>query len=136
MYDGDISSLARGSRPGIAPMRLFQDVPAVYLHRDPVDFRKAINGLIVIVEHEMSLSPYADALFLFTNRTRDKLKIVYWDETGFCLWYKRLELAKFAWPRRHDNFVLELSEEELHWLLRGFDISQMNPHQRLSYVAL
>ena len=102
-------------------MRLFQDVPQVYLHRDPVDFRKAINGLVLIIEQEMALSPYADALFLFCNRQRDKLKAVYWDTTGFCLWYKRLEKARFAWPRQAEDAVLTLSEEQLHWLLRGFD---------------
>lgn len=117
-------------------MRLFEDVAAVYLHRDPVDFRKAINGLVLIIEQEMAMSAYADALFVFCNRSRDKLKVVYWDETGFCLWYKRLEQAKFAWPRRRDASVIELSEEELHWLLRGFDISNMQPHQRLDYVAV
>ena len=117
-------------------MRLFHDVPQVYLHRDPVDFRKAINGLVVIIEQEMALSPYSDGLFLFCNRSRDKLKAVYWDETGFCLWYKRLEEAKFHWPRRADEAVLTLTEEQLHWLLRGLDISRMRPHQQLRYGAL
>lgn len=117
-------------------MRLFHDVPAVYLHRDPVDFRKAINGLVVIVEQSMELSPYAPALFVFCNRRRDKLKIVYWDETGFCLWYKRLEKARFKWPRRANEGVVELTEEQLHWLLRGLDITKMLPHQQLNYVAV
>ncbi len=117
-------------------MRLFHDVPAVYLHRDPVDFRKAINGLVVIVEQSMELSPYAPALFVFCNRRHDKLKIVYWDETGFCLWYKRLEKARFKWPRRSDEDVVSLTEEQLHWLLRGLDITKMLPHQQLNYVAV
>ena len=117
-------------------MRLFHDVPLVYLHRDPVDFRKAINGLVIIIEQSMTLSPYASALFVFCNRSRDKLKIVYWDETGFCLWYKRLEKAKFAWPRGAEQNVVELTEEQLHWLLRGLDITRMQPHQRLNYVAV
>jgi len=117
-------------------VRLFHDVPRAYLHRDPVDFRKAINGLVLIIEQEMALSPYADALFLFCNRQRDKLKVVYWDTTGFCLWYKRLEQARFAWPRKAEKNVLTLSEEQLHWLLRGFDITRMQPHQRLNYVAV
>ena len=116
-------------------MRLFHDVPQVYLHRDPVDFRKSINGLVVIIEQEMQRSPFAAALFVFCNRSRDKLKAVYWDETGFCLWYKRLEEAKFHWPRSRDEAVLTLTEEQLHWLLRGLDISRMTPHQRLDYVA-
>ena len=117
-------------------MRLFYDVPRVYLHRDPVDFRKAINGLVVIIEHSMLLSAYADALFVFCNRGRDKLKIVYWDETGFCLWYKRLEKARFQWPRKADKDVLELSEEQFHWLLRGFDIARMQPHKTLGFDAV
>ena len=117
-------------------MRLFHDVPQVYLHRDPVDFRKAINGLVVIIEQSMTLSPYEAALFVFTNRGRDKLKIVYWDETGFCLWYKRLEKAKFAWPRRAEDNVVTLTEEQLHWLLRGLDITRMTPHERLKYVSV
>ena len=57
-------------------MRLFEDVAQVYLHREPVDFRKAINGLVLIIEGEMALSPYADALFLFCNKQRDKMKAV------------------------------------------------------------
>jgi len=117
-------------------MRLFSDVPQVYLHREPVDFRKAINGLVLIIEGEMALSPYADALFLFCNKQRDKMKVVYWDETGFCLWYKRLEKAKFKWPRKLDADIVELTEEQLHWLLRGFDIARMNPHSRLKYDAV
>ena len=117
-------------------MRLFHEVPAVYLHRDPVDFRKAINGLVLIIEQNMALSPYADALFVFCNRGRDKLKIVYWDTTGFCLWYKRLEQARFAWPRKVESAVLTLTEEQLHWLLRGLDITRMQPHQELRYVAV
>jgi transposase len=108
----------------------------VYLHRDPVDFRKAINGLVLIIEQEMALSPFADALFLFCNKQRDKLKAVYWDQTGFALWYKRLEKAKFKWPLRADESVVVLSEEQLHWLLRGFDIVQMRSHSRLDFVAV
>ena len=57
-------------------MNTFTDIQAVYLHRDFVDFRKAINGLVVIVEQEMELSPFDDALFIFCNKARDKLKIL------------------------------------------------------------
>jgi len=117
-------------------MRLFQEVPLVYLHREPVDFRKAINGLVVIIEQGMALSPYADAVFVFCNRRRDKLKVVYWDETGFCLWYKRLEKARFSWPRKLDAAVIELTEEQFHWLLRGLDITRMQPHSALEFVAV
>ena len=117
-------------------MRMFVDVSAVYLHRTPVDFRKSINGLSVIVEGEMALSPLSGALFVFCNKKRDKLKLLYWDQSGFALWYKRLEQEKFKWPRRLSEAVIELSETQLHWLLEGYDITQMKPHTPLNYQTI
>lgn len=64
-------------------MKMFVDVSDIYLHRDPVDFRKAINGLVLIVEQQMQLSPFSETLFVFCNKSRDKLKVLYWDKTGF-----------------------------------------------------
>ena len=113
-------------------MQMFVDVSAVYLHRAPVYFRKSINGLSVIVESEMSLSPLSGALFVFC----DKLKLLYWDKSGFALWYKRLEQEKFKWPRRLSEDVIELNEVQLHWLLEGYDITKMQPHAHLSYQTL
>lgn len=116
-------------------MKWFDRVPAVYLHREPVDFRKSINGLSMIVEQDMALSPYEDAVFVFCNKRRDKLKILCWDSTGFVLWYKRLEKAKFKWPRRHKDHVIHLSDEALDWLLRGFDLNALTPHQKLHFTS-
>lgn len=113
---------------------MFREVSAVYVHREPVDFRKAINGLSVIVEGEMSLSPFSGAVFVFCNRKRDKLKILYWDKSGFALWYKRLEKERFQWPRRWPEAVIELSETQFHWLLDGYDIARMQPHRALEYA--
>lgn len=117
-------------------MKSSQDFACVYLHRDVVDFRKSINGLSVIVEQEMALSPYCDAVFVFCNKSRDKLKVLYWDQTGFCLWYKRLEKDKFKWPRKHQQSSIELSPEQLQWLLQGYDLSKMKPHKTLSFSGL
>lgn len=116
-------------------MRIFVDLESVYLHREPVDFRKSIDGLSLIVDQSMGLSVFEAALFVFCNKRRDKLKILYWDSSGFCLWYKRLEKEKFKWPRKDDQEVITLSEEQLHWLLRGFDLSQLKPHQALKYCS-
>lgn len=105
----------------------------IYLHRQPVDFRKAINGLSVIVEEQMQLSPFDPALFVFCNKTRDKLKVLYWDQTGFALWHKRLEKAKFKWPRKSKEDIVTLSHEQWLWLLRGLDISRLEPHPELYF---
>ncbi len=114
-------------------MKWFADTPLVYLHRDVVDFRKAINGLVAIIESEMGLSPYEDAIFVFCNRSRDKLKVIHWDRTGYVLWYKRLEESKFVWPRRHDDEVMTVSNEQWQWLLSGYDILAMRGHRVLRY---
>ena len=114
-------------------MNIFTDVGAVYLHREPVDFRKSINGLSIIVEQSMALSLFDSSLFVFCNKQRDKLKVLYWDSSGFCLWYKRLEKETFKWPKKDSRNVITLNEEQFGWLLRGFDISQMNAHQSLIY---
>ena len=102
----------------------------IYLHHDPVDFRKAINGLSVIVSEAMNLSPCEKALFVFCNKQRSQLKVLYWDDTGFALWQKRLEQERFKWPRKHDDSTIRC------WLLRGVDISRLTPHQHLYYTEV
>ena len=75
------------------------EVSQIFLYRDHVDFRKSIDGLAAIVEMELRMNIFSGALFLFVNRSRDKMKILYWSRNGFCLWYKRLERERFAWMR-------------------------------------
>ena len=84
----------------------------------------------------MALSPLSGALFVFCNKKRDKLKLLYWDKSGFALWYKRLEQERFKWPRRVSQAVLELTEEQLHGLLSGVDITRMQPHAALDYQSV
>jgi transposase len=113
-------------------MNMFTDVTEVYLHRKPVDLRKSIDGLMIIAEQQMQLSPFGGALFVFCNRARDKVKILYWDKTGFALWYKRLEKHRFKWPVKSNRDTVELSEQQLHWLLGGYDVLG---HEPLHYKA-
>ncbi len=117
-------------------MKLQPELSTIYLHREPVDFRKAVNGLTIIVEQEMELSPFDDALFIFCNKARDKLKVLYWEQTGFCLWYKRLEKHKFRWPLKAKEPVMTLSEQQWKWLLKGIDIIQMQGHQPLTFESV
>jgi transposase len=104
----------------------------VYLHRDAIDFRKNINGLASLVEHGLGLNAFANAVFVFANRRRDRIKILGWDVNGFWLLHKRLETERFVWPRE-DLGVMVLNVQQLHWLLKGVDIKAMKGHQSVSY---
>lgn len=108
--------------------------PAIYLYREFVDFRKSINGLAALVEAETDLPLDSGALFLFTNKQRDKIKVLYWDKTGFALWYKRLEKAKFKWPAQEKKQVFTLSQFELDRLLSGFTIIGHKPVEIRDYT--
>jgi transposase len=109
----------------------FDQALKVYLHREAVDGRKNINGLALLVEQEMKLDPFGAALFVFSNRRRDRIKILLWERTGFWLMLKRLEADRFKWPK--DAEVITLSVEQLHWLLSGIDLSAMQPHPNLEF---
>ncbi len=115
-------------------MRPSDDVE-VLLCREPVDFRKAINGLSILVEQELALDPFAPRIFAFTNRKRDRVKLLYWDRTGFALWLKRLEKARFPWPGP-DEATLTVTGRELNWLLDGIDWFRLKPHKVLSYDSV
>jgi transposase len=104
----------------------------VYLHRDAIDFRKSINGLASLVEHGLGMSAFANAVFVFGNRSKDRVKILGWDRNGFWLLQKRLEGARFVWPTK-DGAVVELTVQQLHWLLAGIDLHAMRGHATLSY---
>jgi transposase len=117
-------------------MRPDNDVE-VFVCREVVDMRKAINGLSILVEEVLELDPFANKLFVFCNRNRDKLKILYWERTGFVLWYKKLEKHRFPWPRREgEEQTVALTGEQLNWLLDGIDFFRLEPHEELSYQSV
>jgi transposase len=103
----------------------------VYLHRDAVDGRKNINGLALLVEQDLGLDPFAAAVYVFSNRRRNRVKLLLWDRTGFWLLMKRLEADRFVWPK--EAVVVELTVEQLHWLLEGIDLSAMRIHPLREY---
>jgi transposase len=105
----------------------------VYLAVGNTDMRKAINGLCILVEQAMELNPFSGDLFVFCNRTRTIIKILYWDHNGFCLWHKRLEKHRFKWPRSREE-VIGIDARQLNWLLAGLDFT--SAHQRLQYAAV
>ncbi len=112
------------------------DEVSVSLCREPVDFRKAINGLSILVEEVLERDPFSPQLFVFINRKHDKVKILYWELSGFELWYKRLEKARFPWPNADREEVVTLTGRELNWLLDGIDWFRVKPHEELSYESV
>ena len=111
------------------------DQTQVYLARDPVDMRKQIDGLALIVQEAFALDPFEPALFAFCNRQRDKVKVLYWHKNGFCLLYKRLEKGRFQWPKDASDTLLS-SERELKWLLEGLSLESLSTHPRLNCKAV
>lgn len=117
-------------------MRPDNGITDVFLCVEPVDFRKSITGLSLIVEQSLLLDPFAQALYVFTNRKRDKLKILYWEKNGFCLWYKSLEKERFKWPKLMSTPTTSLDGEQLNWLIDGFDLWNNKPHARLHFESV
>ena len=92
----------------------------VFLSTEQVDMRKSINGLAAIIQNDFDLDLYEDAMFVFMNRAKDKVKILYWDSVGFCLYYKRLERGRFNWPTTfREGKVNEVAFRDLERLLQG-----------------
>lgn len=113
-------------------MRPSATLPRVYLYRDPVDFRKSFKGLAVLVEQELGHNPFSGELYVFTNRQRNKIKCLFWEDNGFVLYYKSLAEDKFHWPKKTDELVT-LTGQQMNWLLDGYDISLMKPHKKRHY---
>lgn len=100
----------------------------VFLHREPVDMRRGINGLCdLIAASGMGEIATGRNLFVFTGRRRHSIKILYFDKSGFCLWQKRLEADRFPWPRTLTEEVVSLTPDQLTWLLDGYDVWKMKP---------
>lgn len=95
------------------------DGKSVYLSCGATDMRKSIDGLMGIVRDSFDLDPFGEAVFVFCNRKRDRLKILEWDADGFWLYFKRLERGSFRWPREGDEPTMCLEPDELAVLLGG-----------------
>jgi transposase len=74
------------------------------------------------------------AAYVFSNRRRDRIKILLWDRNGFWLLIKRLEADRFKWPKESE--LVELTVEQLHWLLEGINLSAMQPHPARNYLRV
>jgi transposase len=86
----------------------------------PVDFRKGADGLAALVRESLAADPFSGAVYVFRAKRADRIKLVFWDGTGLCLFAKRLEDGIFRWPRVEDGVML-LSAAQLSALLEGLD---------------
>lgn len=103
----------------------------VYLCAAACDMRKSFDGLHALVAQTMELDAFAGHLFVFSNRRRDRIKILYWDRDGFAVWAKRLEEGTYAMP--FGEFAekrREITAAELGALLSGIDLSQAKRRKR------
>lgn len=103
-------------------MKSIHAFKSLYIHRDPVDLRKSINGLSVIVEQEMKLDLKSSALFIFCNGRRTHMKILYFDRSGFAIWFKKLEESRFSWPLKLEDETILISDKDMELLLDGINV--------------
>jgi transposase len=103
----------------------------VYLCLTPCDMRRSFDGLHALVRDHLQLDAFAGHLYLFANKRRDRLKILYWDRDGFAIWAKRLEAGRYAIPIGESGFARrEITTEELGALLSGIDLSTATRRKR------
>ncbi len=103
----------------------------VFLHAPATDLRKGFDALSGLVITAFSQDPTSGHLFLFVNRRRDRLKILYWDRDGLAIWYKRLETGSFQVPAiGPDTVSIELSLTQLTLILSGIDLRSARQRKR------
>ena len=106
--------------------------PQVYLAAGVTDLRNNIDGLAIMVEKNFHLDPFSKSLFVFCNRKRNKIKILFWDKNGFWLYYRRLEEGTFKWPTKADyGKTLMISEQQLSWILDGLSLEEKRAHKEV-----
>jgi len=104
-----------------------------YLYNGTTDMRKGFNGLSGLVRNEMGLDPLTGDVYIFINRTRNRLKLLVWEEGGFVLYYKRLEQGRFALGRRtEDQLGVAYTWQDLMLLVGGIERKQVKQHKRFS----
>jgi transposase len=104
----------------------------VWLFKKPVDFRQSIDGLSALIMVEMKRNPQ-EGIYIFYNRFRDKVKCLSWHKNGFILLYKRLEKSRFKFLFNQETGAVEMSAQELSWLLAGLEWQKMRDWRELNY---
>lgn len=105
----------------------------VYLACGPTDLRNSIDGLLIIIRFRLKLNPFEPAMFVFCNKQKNKLKILFWDKNGYWLYYKRLEQDHFNWPDKTGvGKTLAVTEQQLSWILDGLNVNESRAHKEFT----
>lgn len=105
-----------------------------YLHRAPIDMRAGRNRLSTLVREVIQQDPFQPAFFIFTNKKYDAIKLLTWDINGYGLYHKVIESReRFHWPRLFQEEVVEMTSEQLHWLMDGYDVWS-RPHKAVTFT--
>jgi transposase len=108
----------------------------IYVAAGSTDMRKGFDGLHALVANQLRMDPLSGALFLFVNRRRDRLKVLYWDGDGLAIWYRRLEQGTFQFPQcSADTNCVEIRSDEFTMLLRGIDLKSVKRRKRYSLAG-
>ena len=97
----------------------------VMMATKPVDFRKGMDGLAAVVKERFAADPFSGVIYVFRSKRSDRVKLLFWDGSGVCLFAKRLEDGKFRWPRIEDG-MMRLSAAQLAGLLEGLDWTRVH----------
>jgi len=113
-------------------MLKFREEIKIYVSMQPVDVRKSIDGLCALVQGHFAENPQCGNVFIFFNKAKDKVKILWWHANGFSLYYKRLEKHRFVLPKNISE-TFEITQAQLHGLLAGLDFSLMRHFPEINY---
>ena len=105
----------------------------VFLYRLPTDMRKSFNGLVALTESALKQDPLSGSLFVFVNRRRDRIKILYWGQIGFCIWYQQLQKGTYQLPAAdvlEELETIEVTRSQLSLILDGIDLSSARQRTR------
>lgn len=106
-----------------------------YFYSKPVDMRKSFNGLYLLVLDMVTIETLPGKMFIFLNKKKNKLKVLYWDKDGFAIWYKSLQKGLFEYPKGEQKYI-EVSAETLQQIFYGFDLKTIKKQMRFSLNSL
>jgi transposase len=104
-----------------------------FVYRKPTDMRKSFDGLVALTESALRQDPLSGSLFVFFNRRRDRIKILYWGHTGFCIWYQQLQKGTYQVPDDKSleaQEAIEVTRSQLSLILDGIDLSSARQRMR------